>query len=278
MKSTLQEGVDSIPQELTDKFSKGIGELVSRRLTKGVEKKGGYLRVSNMGTPCEKKLWYEVNASEDKEELSADTLLKFLYGDLIEAFILFLAEVSGHKVEGTQGEVEIEGVIGHRDAVIDGTIVDVKSASSFSYKKFSEGRLADDDPFGYIPQLQGYLKDGEKDPIVTDKDRAAFLAVDKTLGHFCLDFHQKQDWDWKEVIEHKREVINLPEPPERGFEPEPMGKAGNMKLGTFCSYCSFKQKCYPELRTFLYSTGPVFLTKVEREPDVFEVVRDGTNT
>lgn len=276
MKTTLLEGVDSVPKKAIAKFSKNIEQIVSRSLLKGAEKREAYLRFSNMGSPCERKLWYEVNHPEDREELSADVLLKFLYGHLIEAFVLLLAEVSGHSVEGTQDESELFGIKGHRDAVIDGVIVDVKSASSFSYKKFAEGRLVEDDPFGYIPQLQGYLKAGEEDPLVTDKSRAAFLPVDKTLGHFCLDFHEKTDWNWEEIIEHKKGVIAQEEPPERAFDPEPMGKSGNMKLGTFCSYCSFKEKCYPELRTFIYSTGPVFLTKVAKTPDVYEATKTDT--
>ena len=277
MKSTLLKGVDSVPPAALEKFTNSLTNIVSQRLTTNSEARKGYLRFSNMGTPCERKLWYEINAPEDKEELSADVILKFLYGDIIEAFILLLAEVSGHRVEGNQDRVELEGVVGHRDAIIDGVVVDVKSASSYSYKKFAEGRLGDDDPFGYIPQLQGYLKAGEEDELVTDKTRAAFLPVDKTLGHFCLDFHEKQDWDWKGILDHKKEILAQPEPPERAFDPEPMGKSGNMKLGMFCSYCAFKEKCYPELRTFIYSTGPVFLTDVKKTPDVYEVVKDETN-
>jgi len=270
MQTTLKEGVDRVPPKLVKKFSDSLAKLVSDRLTKGEPRKG-YLRFSNMGTPCERKLWYEVNATEDKEEFSADTILKFLYGDIIEAFMLFLAEVSGHSVQGTQDRVELCGITGSRDAIVDGVTIDVKSASSFSYRKFADGKLHEDDPFGYIPQLQGYLKTGENDPIVLDKNRAAFLVVDKTLGHFCLDFHEKKNWDWNAVLGHKKDLIASEKVPDRAFEPIPMGKSGNMKLDTFCSYCPFKQKCYPELRTFLYSSGPVFLTKVEKTPDVYEV-------
>ena len=57
-------------------------------------------------------------------------------------------------------------------------------------------------------------------------------------------------------------------PPSRGFKPEADGKSGNMKLGVNCSYCDFKEKCHPGLRTFMYYKGTVFLTKVERVPDV----------
>ena len=58
--------------------------------------------------------------------------------------------------------------------------------------------------------------------------------------------------------------------PERCYPDIPDGKSGNMKLSVPCSYCSFKEHCWPELRTFIYSNGPRYLTKVVRTPDVYE--------
>jgi hypothetical protein len=207
----------------------------------------------------------------EAEPLPAEAYLKFLYGDIAELLLLYLVEVSGHDVQGTQDTQEIEGVQGHRDAVIDGTIVDVKSASSYSFKKFSEGRLAEDDAFGYVDQLQSYLYSGQTDDKVKDKNRAAFLVLDKVLGHICLDIHEKKDIPYDAIYRHKKEMVSSESPPERGFDPIPEGQSGNRKLGVNCSYCDFKHKCYPNLRTFLYSTGPVFLTEVQREPKVPEV-------
>ena len=256
--------------ELIDKYTNLFREYLTNRFLNR-EPKGGTLRMSNIGKPCERQLWYEVNTPEKGEELSPSAFLKFAYGDLAELLLLYLVEVSGHDVQGTQDTQEIEGIKGHRDAVIDGTIVDVKSASSFSFKKFEEGRLAEDDSFGYIDQLQSYLYAGQTNDKVTDKSRAAFLVLDKVLGHICLDIHEKKDVPYDAIYRHKKEVVNSPELPERGFEDVPEGKSGNRKLGVNCSYCSFRDTCWPDLRTFIYSSGPVFLTKVEREPNVPEV-------
>jgi hypothetical protein len=41
-----------------------------------------------------------------------------------------------------------------------------------------------------------------------------------------------------------------------------------MKLDTGCSYCPHKFNCWPDLKTYYYSTGPRYLTKVVREPRV----------
>lgn len=224
--------------------------------------------MSNVGTPCERKLWYSVNTPEDGEALRPEAHLKFAFGDLTELLMLFLVEAAGHDVQGTQDTQEIEGIKGHRDAVIDGTLVDVKSASTYSFQKFKDGTLAQNDSFGYIDQLQSYLYAGQTDDKITDKDRAAFLVMDKTLGHICLDIHERKLTPYDQVYKYKKEMVNSPGIPERGFEPVPDGASGNMKLGVQCSYCEMKWKCHPGLKAYQYSNGPRFLSKVVKEPKV----------
>jgi hypothetical protein len=204
--------------------------------------------------------------------LKPEVRLKFIYGDLTEELILLLAKLSGHSVVLTQKEVAIGGIYGHWDAVIDGMIVDVKSATTFSFNKFRDGRLAEDDPFGYIPQLMSYLYCAQEIPEVTEKDKAAFLVFDKQLGHICLDVHKKVPWfdQIPEVVEHKKSLVASKDVPERSFSDEPDGAKGNRKLGLFCSYCDFKKVCYPNLKVFLYSGRPRFLSEVRNTPNVPE--------
>jgi len=150
-------------------------------------------------------------------------------------------------------------------------VVDVKSASTFSFKKFQEGTLAENDSFGYVDQLQSYLYAGQTDDQVTDKNRAGFLVVDKTLGHICLDLHERKNVPYNKIYAHKKAMVASSSLPERGFQPIPEGASGNEKLGVQCSYCDYRNKCYPNLRTFLYSSGPTYLAKVAREPKVMEI-------
>lgn len=267
----LKSGVDlSDRSDLVDKYTDQFKELLLTRLAPREPRKGT-LRMSSIGQPCERKLYYEVNTPEDAEELRPEVYMKFLFGDLTELLLLFLAEASGHEVEGTQDEQDIVGIKGHRDAVIDGTLVDVKSASTYSFKKFAEGKLAQDDPFGYVIQLQSYLHAGQTDDKVKDKSRAAFLVVDKTLGHICTDFHEYQKLPMEAIYERKKDIVSSDELPVRRFSSVPEGKSGNEKLTMNCSYCPFKDKCWPELRTFLYSTGPVHFSKIVKEPQVPEI-------
>lgn len=247
-------------------FAESLSKIIHSRLN---EVQGlGRLRPSNLGTPCERKLWYTCNTPEHAEPLSPKVRFKFLYGDILEALVLFLAKEAGHDVTGEQDKVELEGIVGSRDAVIDGVLVDVKSANSRSYSKFRDNTVRKDDPFGYITQLMFYLEASDDVP---RKDMAAFLAVDKELGNLCITKVPNEQIDFKKVISAKRDSCALPEPPPRGHTDEPDGKAGNKKLGTACKYCAFKQECWPSLRTFLYSNGPRFLTKTVRVPDVMEI-------
>lgn len=278
---TIDTLVPDIHKVFTDfhHFDEGLlnkfGERVSATVARQVNQESGTpsLRMSNLGQKCNRKLWYSINTPNDGEHLPVEARVKFLFGHLLEDLLLFLAEEAGHDVRGCQDELLINGVKGHRDAVIDGVVVDCKSASSYSFKKFKEGLKYEDDSFGYIDQLQAYLHASQSDPIVTDKSRAAFLVIDKTLGHITLDVHNLHDKDFLSLVEEKKAAVSSKEPPKRFYKDIPEGKSGNRKLCMECSYCQFKTKCFPGLRTFVYSTGPRFLTHVEREPDVAEVNR-----
>lgn len=261
---------DYIPLEnAVADFGHKLSSKVSSRIA---EQRGSQsLRLSNMGSPCERQLYYKINHHTEAAPLPPEVRMKFLMGDILEELLLFMAAEAGHTVTGEQDEVSINGVLGHRDAVIDGVLVDVKSASSFSFNKFHSGLSERDDSFGYIGQLSSYLHASRNDPLVLDKDGAAFLVIDKTLGKICLDYHRFPHIDYDRVANQKKEMVSSPVPPARGFKPEADGKSGNMKLGVNCSYCDFRKKCHPGLRTFMYYKGPVFLTKVERVPDVKEI-------
>lgn len=249
-----------------EEFGKRLATHISNRITD--EKRSNTLRMSNIGTRCDRKLWYTVNKPEAAEALPPEVRFKFLYGDILEELVLFLAKEAGHEVTGTQGSLEINGVKGHRDAVVDGVVVDVKSASSYSFKKFDDHLTEDNDAFGYLDQLGAYLYASQDDPEVLHKDRAAFIAVDKTLGHITVDVQPNTYKDYSKLVESKKQLVQLKVPPPRAFSDEPDGKSGNRKLGTECSYCNFKKECWPGLQTFFYSNGPRFLTVVAREPDV----------
>lgn len=272
------KNISTLVQDMYQVLEGGKVEIDAAKLAEAIrcrlaEDKGpGELRMSNLGTPCDRKLWYTVNDSSKAERLPGPAVLKFLIGDVTEEIVLSVAEQSGHTVEGRQDTLHLHDLKGHRDAVIDGVTVDVKSASSFAFAKFEEGLTPEKDAFGYLDQLNLYREAGKDDPVVKVKGEAAFLAVDKTLGKLVLDRHKSNGKDYAKLIQEKRGMLAEEAPPKRAYMPEPDGKSGNMKLGVACSYCPFKKECWKAanggegLRTFAYSTGPRFLTAVNREP------------
>jgi hypothetical protein len=227
------------------------------------------IRFSGLGRPL-RQVWYDAHPLEgSKEELRPQTYVKFLYGAILEEMVVFLAREAGHEVTDCQKGVEVEGVTGSIDCLIDGVVVDVKSASPFGYKKFENRTVTEDDPFGYVAQLSGYA-----DVLTPGKD-AAWVAIDKVGGDICvspLPYTVMKHHPPLERINQLKEVINEEVPPERCYSDQEQGKSGNRKLATGCSYCAHKFRCWDGLRGFAYSNGPTYLTVVKDEPRVPEIV------
>lgn len=269
--SVLDKGVDS--EKLHEALSESLPSLeaeLKQRLSPD-EIKSQDIRMSNAGQKCLRKLWYSKHQPDKAEPLLPNVRMTFLYGAVIEWVALLLTRLAGHKVTGEQTELEISGVKGHRDAIIDGHLVDIKSANSRSFDKFKRNAVKDDDPFGYMDQLNCYHQASSGE--LEDRQHASFLAVDKERGHIILDtYHMDTDRDFSKELTAKKEVIDDPDTiPDRGYDSVPFQKSGNTKLSVACSYCQFRKHCWPELRTFLYSSGPVHLVDVKVEPNVPEV-------
>lgn len=270
-------GNHEISEEFVEELGRQVAETVASRIqeAQGGERKGG-LRMSNVGRP-ERQLYYEVHGvgeeGQKPEELKPQTMLQFMFGDVWESILLYLAKEAGHTVTHEQSEVTLNGVKGHNDAIIDGVVVDVKSASPFSFKKFKTKSIVENDPFGYMEQLSGYCE-------AHGKLDGAFLAVQKVTGELVLCDFSWEDlemYNVSERIDYMRDVLDDSEPPDRCYDPVPEGKSGNLKLDTGCKYCAFKHHCWSDandgigLRTFIYSDGPRHFTHVEKTPRTEEV-------
>ena len=265
-KRNTPEGVD-VDAEI-ERFGESMKDLMKKEFLPNKSYSNRKLRLSAIGKP-DRQLWYSYNGYTG-EKLLPHNYIKFMYGHMIEEMLLFFTRLAGHSVEGEQKKCTVEGVDGHMDARIDGRLIDVKSTSSYSFKKFKDGTLAEDDPFGYVAQLKAYAH-SEGD------DKYGWLAIDKQNGHLCyLEYdnntkHPKIDYSIADRVNHVKTVVKSEKPPERCYDPVEDGKSGNMKLPVGCSYCGYKKHCYPDLRGFAYSTGVRFLTKVVNEPKVPEI-------
>ncbi|CAN5950621.1 unnamed protein product [Sphagnum jensenii] len=146
-----------ISEKDAKEFGQNLADLIVNRLKPGEQHERKFsLRMSNIGKGA-RQLWYEKRYGRG-EKFEAPTLIKFIFGELVEQLVLFLVKQSGHIVTDCQAEVSLGGVKGHIDADIDGVTTDVKSASTHSFKKFADGSLQDNDPFGYIEQISDMLK------------------------------------------------------------------------------------------------------------------------
>jgi hypothetical protein len=254
---------DKFDPALFHKFGGNLTDIMAIRFNE--ERIGGRLRLSNIGKP-DRQLWYEINDPDGGEKFPAEAHIKFMYGDMQEQLCILLAKLAGHDVQFEQGTVVVNGIEGHLDCTIDGHVVDVKSASRFAFPKFSKGTLLEEgnDAFGYVGQLAAYVH--AKTP---GKD-GYFLAVNKDLGHLALlkvPAEILAAYNVEDRIDYNKEMVKGPIPP-RCYVDVPDGKSGNMKLDTGCSYCSRKFTCWDNIKTYYYSGGPRYLTKVVKEPKV----------
>lgn len=270
--SMLEQGVDVEQphvKEALDEVGSLVREAVEIILREGQRTGVSNLRLSAIGKP-DRQIWYGVKG-EEGESINGQTKIKFLMGHVLEALLICLTKASGHEVTEAQDTVEVEGVLGHQDCRIDGWLVDIKSASSFAFKKFKEGTLSEDDSFGYIPQISAYAtRHGDK--------QAAFFAIDKNSSELTLlKVHDMEMIDAPARVRHLKGVVNSEQVPERCYSDVADGASGNRKLAIGCVFCAYKKKCWSDanggkgLRAFQYSNGVRYLTTVAKTPNVDEV-------
>jgi hypothetical protein len=260
-----------ITEEALDKTMASMKEAIMHWATPRKRDTDFTLRMSNVGKP-QRQLWFEKRDEDVNSEIDGPTQIKFLYGHILEEIVLMLVRMAGHEVTDEQKEVTVNGIVGHMDCKINGQVVDVKSASRFAFQKFKNGTLNSDDPFGYLGQLAGYEK-------AEGTDGGGFLVINKENGELCM--FEPDDLDKPNIdttINTLRDNLKLDKPPELCYTPLPDGKKGNMRLPKGCSWCKYKHECHKDandgagLRTFKYSTGYAYLTKVVAEPKVEEVL------
>ncbi len=285
MSKTLDTLVDDLYQLMKDKnvakgvnasveiekFGEAMKDLMKDEFLPGERKYGsgsnGGLRLSAIGKP-ELQQWYGARRFSG-EKIQPQTLIKFMYGHMIEEFLLMLVRMSGHEVTDEQKEVKVGGIKGHMDCKIDGTVIDVKSTTNFGIKKFKDGSLAANDSFGYIDQAKAYAHaEGDR--------KFGWLAMDKMSGALATLVYDLDDVDHpqyanysgdiEERVEHVKKSVEQEDRPSRCASPVEDGKSGNLKLSTICSYCKYKRHCYPEVRGFYTGSGPKFLTTVVKPP------------
>lgn len=258
-------------------------ELVKASVKRDSPREKGKLWASDLGRKCLRQHWYNFNTPEHGEKLEGHTKFKFLYGNLLEETVLYFAEEAGHTVQYQQHEVEHEldgwTIRGRMDAVIDNVLVDVKTTSSYGFKRYKDGIDSTNDSFGYIPQLGFYAAFSDFDGPISD---TGFVWIDKQNGH--IQYTRCDTPNREELEQAARNIIEVVDKGEhqvaRGYATKPYGKSGNMALPIGCAYCPYKYQCYRDsnngagLVGYAYNQGPVWFTEVKRVPNVPRITNE----
>ena len=261
-----EPGVDV--ESVIEDFANNIKQIMRKEFVPSIRSwDDRNIRLSAVGKGLRQQ-WFTARKYKG-EKIQPHTLIKFMYGHMIEELLLALAQLAGHEVTDQQKEVKVAGITGHMDCKIDGVTTDVKSSTKFGLMKFNDGTIAKKDDFGYVDQLKAYAHaEGET--------KFAWLAMDRDGGKLAVlqvDLEDKNNpmaeyykGDIEEKINSVKAAVESEEMPDKCDLPTADGESGNMKLTSVCSYCKFKRHCYPEVRAFATSTGPRFLTKVAKIP------------
>lgn len=271
-----------VSQENLDKFAVNVANHLKNALEESQRDESRVLRMSSIGKKP-RQLWYEAQQAKVQGgtkivRFSGAKLISFLYGNIIEELVIFLAREAGHSVTDEQKEVLLEGISGKLDCYIDGKLTDIKSASFRSFDKFKNGSLLDgNDDFGYVDQISGYSQ-------AEAQTSAAFLSMNKETGE--LGLLKLNDLDLKDVVPQIKELkiaLEKQTPPPKCYEDVAEGTSGNRGLCKNCQWCPFKMDCWKDanngrgLQVYRYSNGVKFLTHISREPAVPNITEGFTS-
>ena len=241
-------GKSAMSQENIEQVATDIKDALNRQFNTKREDKFR-LRMSNIGRPsCQ--LWFEKNRPETALPKPTTFVMNMMIGDIVEAVFKAVLREANVKFENSEDvtlEIDEKTTIsGSYDLVMNDAVDDIKSASDWSYKyKFdSYETLHSGDSFGYVGQLAGYAK-------ASNKKAGGWWVVNKANGQFkYVPAHIDMDKELDKVKKNIKAVDS--DELVRCFEPEPemfRGKpTGNMVLNKNCTFCSYRQSCWENLR------------------------------
>lgn len=220
--------------------------------------------------------WYMAKGGVPMEKIDGQTAKRFNTGHISEAMLIAYIKLAGHTVEHEQLKVSVGDISGSLDCLIDGALIDIKTASSYGFKKFSDGTISPtNDPYGYIAQLSFYKLGLANQGI--DINGQGWFAINK--NDEALALHMIPD---SELIDVERRIALIREQAEKDTPPEDIcegadpveEKSGNMQMSSMCKFCPAKEKCWPEFKAFRYANGDKLYTKVTKQPRVEEVTHE----
>ena len=246
----------AIPKQILKEFKEDCGKAVEKQFTDKRDKEFR-IRMSSIGRPlCQLKMEKKYFNDDSLKNLdNYNYKLRNLFGDILEAVVVMLLKTVKANINGLQGDVKLETeyfeIKGTYDIIIDDKVYDIKSASPFAFeKKFGEqgggfDKFVEGDVFGYLSQ--GYLYSE-----ATAKPFGGWIVVNKSTGELLLSSPPEEDEQYRkqalDIVYKNIKALMKDEPFERCFDlVEEMfyqKPTGNKVLGTVCSFCEYKYKCW----------------------------------
>lgn len=194
--------------------------------------------------------------------------IKMLYGAIVESLLMFVLREAGLNVEEEQGNVKLPiqvntwasdkvceehtlEIPGTFDLIIDGKVWDIKSCSPFVFENYAVNYeyFKQHDNLGYIPQLYGYAA-------ARNIPAGGWIFVNKATGEIkfleCPDYQKNEKKEALGLIQKNSEALFNSVEFKRCFTAKNeffrRTPTGNMVLAPPCTFCRFRNTCWPEAR------------------------------
>lgn len=273
--AAANDGPVDLPESLIEEFGNACKNALRRQFTEP-KREGFTIRMSNVGRPlCQ----LQMEAAGHKGNVRGyNARMVSLFGDVVEACAIALIQASGNNISDKFGRVSLPvgGITleGTFDVVISGKLYDIKSCSKYQWDtKYGPNgsfeRLLDGDDFGYVAQGYGYAK-------ARGILFGGWIVINKNTGEWNIleaPPIDKLPYDVLKKIEDNIIALKSNAPFKRQFvdvaETFRTKPTGNYVLGSTCSYCDFKDKCWPGVKELpsLPSSGSnkkmVYYTRID---------------
>lgn len=216
----------SLKEYQEDRLALEVYEACARRVA--AEPRRGYLGMSQIGKPCERALWLDVNGAE-RVPIEGRVARVFDCGNATETRVIADLRAAGFTIDGEQDGFQDCGgrFCGHRDGVIHSVtkqphLLEIKSANDASFKNFKKNGLKAKPV--YEAQIQCYMGYG-------GQERGLFVVENKNnqelyTERVCFDRQR-----FEELKTKAKRILEATEPP---------AKCGDE---TECRFCDFRVSC-----------------------------------
>lgn len=190
---------------------------------------------SSIGKCLRQQAYGLLGFEEAGKEIDSRAKMVFFQGDMVELAIVQLAKAVGCNITGTgfeQTSTEWNGMRGRPDGVLDGKyLVEVKSMSSFTFKRFEQGEL--DESYRYQCNA-GMVALGLSKTVIVAQNKDAGVLHEMII-----------DQDPVIVQDIKTRLATLSAATKENLPPRPYAPDAKGFYPWNCLYCGHWKTCLP---------------------------------